>query len=426
MTATSALTRKDERYKEMFSVEKEVADFGYALVDDIYAPIAALRSKSPVFVGSLARELTGKAEHSMLDRPRYATLTFETCNKVLGDNITYSSSYYREQDFIREGLGHTILGMIGKEHARYRSSIQPMMTREQAMGWWREKWIEPFVSILIDDFQNDGQADLSQQLCARLPMHTVTAAYGLGSEEALAFRESLMASMVPTLAPQPRAEARAKVREILIGAITESRRNPRDDLISRLIGAPFKDAQGNHSQLSDEDILSFSRLLLLAGGGTTYRQMGITLFALLSNRDQMEDLRADRELMRPAIQESLRWNCTDPVFHRISTKPSVLGGVEVPEGALVDIYLAAGNRDPERWDNPDVYDLHRPEKRHIGFASGAHTCLGRFVAEAEMTAAINALLDRFPKLRLDSSGEPPKIIGGLVARGVNHLRVRFD
>ncbi len=423
---TSALTRKDDRYQEVFSVEKEVADFGYALVDDIYTPIAELRARGPIFVGSLARELTGKAEPGSLTRPRYATLTFETCNQVLGDNITYSSSYYQEQDFIREGMGHTILGMIGKEHARYRSSIQPMMTRDQAMGWWREKWIEPFVAILIGDFENDGYADLSQQLCARLPMHTVTAAYGLSSEEALAFRESLTSSMLPTLAPEPRAKFRAKVREILLHVISERRQEPRDDLISRLISTPFKDADGNPSQLSDEDILSFSRLLLLAGGGTTYRQMGILLFALLTNRDQLEDLRADRSLMGPAIQESLRWNCTDPVFHRISTKDSVLGGVEIPEGALMDIFLAAGNRDPERWDNPDVYDLHRPEKRHIGFASGVHTCLGRFVAEAEMTAAVNALLDRLPNLRLDESGEPARIFGGLMARGVNHLRVRFD
>jgi cytochrome P450 len=104
----------------------------------------------------------------------------------------------------------------------------------------------------------------------------------------------------------------------------------------------------------------------------------------------------------------------------------VLGGVEIPEGALVSVVLGAGNRDPQRWDNPDIYDMHRPEKRHVGFAAGPHTCLGRFIAEAEMTAAINALLDRFPNMRLDDRAEPTRIIGGLHARGVNHLRVRFD
>jgi cytochrome P450 len=107
-------------------------------------------------------------------------------------------------------------------------------------------------------------------------------------------------------------------------------------------------------------------------------------------------------------------------------RDTVLDGHAIPEGAIIDCCLGAANRDPARWENPDRYDLHRPAKRHVGFAAGPHTCLGRFIAAAEMTAAINALLDRFPDMRLDAGGEPTRIIGGLVARGVNHLRVRLD
>ena len=316
--------------------------------------------------------------------------------------------------------------MIGNEHARYRSSIQPVLTRQQAMGWWREKWIEPFVDILVGEIEKGTSADLALQLCARLPMHTVTAAYGLSSDQALAFRENLLASMAPEIAPDAHAAAVASVRAVLTGVIAERRSERRDDLISRLIDAPFTNAQGQPANLSDDDIISFSRLLLLAGGGTTYRQLGITLFALLSNRDQLEALRADRMLMEAAIHEAVRWNCTDPLFQRLTTRDSVLEGTAIPEGAIIDVCLGAGNRDPQRWDDPDKYDLHRPMKRHLGFAAGPHTCLGKFVAEAEMTAAINALLDRLPNLRLDDRSEPPRIIGGLHARGVNHLRVRFD
>ena len=100
-----------------------------------------------------------------------------------------------------------------------------------------------------------------------------------------------------------------------------------------------KTRTATNSQLDDEAIISFSRLLLLAGGGTTFRQMGITLFALLSNRDQMEDVRADRSLMRLAIEESVRWNCTDPLFHRLALKDSVLEGFEIPEGSYIDVCL---------------------------------------------------------------------------------------
>jgi cytochrome P450 len=218
----------------------------------------------------------------------------------------------------------------------------------------------------------------------------------------------------------------ARVRTVLLDAISARRQERRDDLISRLIDSPFTDAEGRSTYLTDEDILSFSRLLLLAGGGTTFRQMGILIFALLSNRDQLEDLRADRSLMDRAIEESLRWECTDPLFHRLAMKDSVLGGVEIPEGALIDVCLGAGNHDPQRWENPERYDLHRAERQHIGFAAGPHTCLGRFVAVAEMTAAVNALLDRLPRMRLEDRGDPARIIGGLQARGMNHLRVRID
>ena len=425
MTTDSAITRTDSRYEEIFDVEKETTQAGHALIEDPYRHFADLRTHGAVYAGDIEEKLTGHPNPQFTRaRPHFTTLSFGACSKALIDNITYSSLHYHEMPGVMMSIGHTILTMIGKEHARYRASIQPMMTRQQAMGWWREKWIEPFVDTLVSELERGTSADLSLQLCARLPMHTVSAAYGLSSDQALEFRENLLGSMTPDIAK--RDELGGKVRAVLLAAIAERRREPRDDLISRLIAAPFIDAEGRPSHLADDDIISFSRLLLLAGGGTTFRQLGITIFALLSDRDQLEALRADRALMSGAIEESVRWNSTDPLFHRLATRDSVLEGHEIPEGAIVDVCLGAGNRDPERWANPDAYDLHRPIKRHVGFAAGPHTCLGRFVAEAEMAAAINALLDRLPKLRLDDRGEPPRIIGGLQARGVNHLRVRFD
>lgn len=428
MSETSALTREDARYEEMFSVEKEMEGLGHAMLDDPYADFARLRAKGPIFAGSITRELTGHDDTSFAKpRPHYTTLSFEAGSKALVENTLYSSLHYHEMPSVMENIGHTILTMVGNEHQRYRGSIQPMMMRPQAMGWWREHWIDAFVDTFVSQIEQakDG-VDLSLQLCARLPMHTVTAAYGLSSDEALEFRDNLLQSMAPMLSPEQRKGANAKVREVLLGAIAERRRERRDDLISRLVDSPFTNAQGEASQLSDEDILSFSRLLLLAGGGTTFRQLGILLFALLNDREQLEALRSDRKLMAAAIQESLRWNCTDPLFHRLAMEDSELEGVAIPEGSVIDVCLGAANRDPEVWDNPDAYDLHRPAKRHLGFAAGPHICLGRFVAEAEMTSAVNALLDRLPKLRFDDRAEPSRIIGGLQARGVNHLKVRFD
>jgi cytochrome P450 len=427
-TQSEAITRADPRYDAIFNVENETLHGGYAMIDDPYPALAGLRAQGPVFRGQIIETLTGlpDPQFSLPGRPHFTTLSFGTCSKALEDNLTYSSELYLEVPLIMETFGRTILQMVGKEHARYRSSIQPALTRDQAMGWWRENWIVPIVDALIAELKKGGEAELVTQFCGRVPMHTVTAAYGLTTDEALAFRENLIAIIQPAVSPERRAECKQVVRSVLMAAIQERRRERRDDLISRLMDSTLTDENGNKTHLTDEDILSFSRLLLLAGGGTTFRQMGITIFALLSNRDQLEDLRADRSLMHAAIQESVRWHCTDPVFYRVATRDSELGGVEIPAGAVVNICLAAGNHDPERWENPERYDLHRPLQRHIGFASGPHMCLGRFIAEAEMTTAINALLDNFPNLRLAEGGEPARLCGGMMARGMNHLRVRYD
>jgi cytochrome P450 len=344
---------------------------------------------------------------------------------VFIDNKLYSSGLYHEMPRTVERFGHTVLSMVGDEHARHRAAVLPMMLHQRAIDWWKGMWIEQLVDTLVSDFAGEGRAELNQQLCARLPMHTVTNALGLTSGEALDFRDNLIRSMSPAVAEDEQLRCAGLASDMVLRVIRDRRAEPRDDLISKMIAASFTDENGQPSQLGDEQILSLSRLLLLAGGGTTHRQLGITLLALLTNRDQLEDVRADRSLVGAAIQESLRWNANDPLFFRLATADGEIEGEEIPAGTIVDVCLGAANRDPRRWDNPDAYDIHRPQKRHLGFAAGPHSCLGRLVAEAEMGIAINALLDRLPNLRLDPDYDRPRIVGGIEARGVDHLRVRF-
>ena len=150
------------------------------------------------------------------------------------------------------------------------------------------------------------------------------------------------------------------------------------------------------------------------------------LHALLTNRDQLEAVRGDRKLIDAAIEESLRWNPTNPTFSRVAVADTDLAGTIIPKGAVLDICLGAANRDPARWDNPDVFDLHRPLKQHLGTGIGAHMCLGRFVAQVEMNVTINQLLDRFPAMRLDPDAPASYITGGLEQRGVSSLHVLLN
>ena len=174
---------------------------------------------------------------------------------------------------------------------------------------------------------------------------------------------------------------------------------------------------------TDREIVINARLVMLAGGGTSWRQFGITLWALLTHRDQLEAVRADRKLVDDAIEESVRWNPTDPVFSRLVAADTELDGLFMPAGAVLEICLGAANRDPARWDNPDLYDLHRPPQGHLGFGIGTHLCLGRDVARSEIHVGLNALLDAFPNLRLDPAAPAPYLTGGLEQRGVSAVPV---
>ena len=105
--------------------------------------------------------------------------------------------------------------------------------------------------------------------------------------------------------------------------------------------------------------------------------------------------------MRLAIEESVRWNPTDPMFSRHVTRETDFFGVHLPEGSVLHLCLGAANHDPSRWDRPDEYDIQRPPKPTLAFGCGPHVCLGMHLARAEMNVGICALLDRLPNLRLD-------------------------
>jgi cytochrome P450 len=212
----------------------------------------------------------------------------------------------------------------------------------------------------------------------------------------------------------------------IIKPIVAARREaPADDLISVLVQAELAVEDGKTQRLSDAEIYSFSMLLLQAGSGTTWKQMGITLTALLSQPAALRAVRDDRSLLKAAIEESLRWEATDPMFSRWVTRDIDFHGTRIPEGAVVHICLGSANRDPARWERPDEFDIHRPRKAALAFGNGPHICLGMHVARAEMSTGIGALLDRLPNLRLDPDAEPPRIIG-LYERGATTIPVLWD
>jgi cytochrome P450 len=148
------------------------------------------------------------------------------------------------------------------------------------------------------------------------------------------------------------------------------------------------------------------------------------LFGLLSNPDQLEALRADRALMRQAIDEGLRWEAPLTGIARMASRDSEVCGVGVPAGSVMSVCIGAANRDDTRWEAPDAFDMRRESKPHIAFATGPHTCLGLHLARMETTVALNAILDRLPGLRSDPEASDVHITG-LTFRAPRDLPVLF-
>ncbi len=404
-----------DRVRELFDLRSNANQFsGAAYQEDPYPVWAQLREAAPVHAG-IVHDLTGYSGSAMFhglpepDRAHYSVFSYEACDAAYRNDAVFASSPDAVDATGAVGVASSMLSMNGAQHRRYRGLVQPSFMPAKAR-WWIEHWIEDTVQMLIDGFVDDGRAELNVDFCAAIPVLTITGSFGVPIDRALDIRASMTkpAELVGLLAP----------------IVAARREAPGDDLISVLVTAEMVDEHGVTHRLSDPEIYSFAILLLLAGSGTTWKQMGITLAALLQRPEVLDAVRSDRTLLRPAIEESLRWMPTDPMFSRWVTEDIDFYGLRIPKGAVVHLCLGAANRDPARWDRPDEYDVWRPLKPSLGFGGGAHICLGMHVARAEMTVGIGALLDRLPNLRLHPEVEPPRFIG-MYERGATAIPVVF-
>ncbi|MFD9644492.1 cytochrome P450, partial [Streptomyces sp. NPDC059082] len=197
---------------------------------------------------------------------------------------------------------------------------------------------------------------------------------------------------------------------------------PADDLLSGLIAVRAEDGD----RLSGPELRAMAYLLLIAGHETTVNLISNTVRNLLGHPAQLAALRADPSLLDGAIEESLRYD--GPVetgTFRFTAEPVTIGDTVVPTGQYVLVALAALDRDPARFPDPDRFDIRRETRGHLAFGHGIHYCLGAPLARLEGRIALRTLLDRFPRLALDPEGAPWEWLPGLLMRGVRQLPVRW-
>lgn len=409
----------------LFNADAEAHAAGWA-TDDPYPLLLKLLDGPPVRKGSL-EALMGIPQQfplQMFAGEAYSILSFDAVNDAFMDAESFNNQVYEKLS--RPTLGDTLLNMDGKRHQSMRNVTKPWFKPSFTNGWWNDKWIVRAVNELFDRITTKDHADLNLELCAPLPMSVVSIGFGIPADEVLSFRKALH-DVMSRNSPELAAKGHAEVERVLHKLMAERREQPEDDLVSRLVHADLKAEDDTTRKLTDDEVMRYCMLIIHAGGGTTWRQMGITIMALLNHPEQLAALRNDRSLLRPAIQEATRWYPTDSAFLRYVAKDTVLEGVEMKAGSIAYLCLATANRDRSQWESPDSFNILRPQKRHFAFGAGIHACLGQHLSRQEMEVALNAVLDRLGDLRWDPDYPPARMSGGtLIGRGPDALHVRYS
>jgi cytochrome P450 len=401
---------------------------GAGVVDDPYPVFHELLRECPVERGSLGRHFPNPQSRQFegIDEDRTITAhAHEACLEALRQaDVLSSEGFYGPA--LNVAIGKSVIGMDEPEHRRMRLLLQPAFSKLK-MERWKGDIIQPVVDEHLLRIKPLGKADLYDEVAPNVPVQTIGVALGLPGEDHRKFFDWAIGM---TAGGDLLGNA-AAVAEYVAPLIAERRANPTNDLLSLLVEARIEDADADgmddRRPLTDEEINTFVRLLIIAGAGTTYKAYGNLMFMLLLHPDQLSAVRDDRSLVSPAIEEALRIEQPLASVQRLANADTTIGGVDVARGCPVAVNIGAANHDPAQWgSDPETFDIFRDRPdRHLSFGFGIHRCLGIHLARAELNVLLNRTLDLLPNVRFDPH-EPLPHITGLMFRMPTALPAIWD
>ena len=355
---------------------------------------------------------------AMSPQGSFQILSYHDAESVLRDADTFSSSINSEH--IGQFMGDLILAMNGDEHRKYRNLVAKAFRASQ-LEHWDETLVRPTLSRLLDAIAPLGRADLVESVTSRYPIEVICGIVGVPLDDAKQFAQWAEEINTGPLWPERGHAASQAMVDYLRPMVEERRARPTGDFLSDLVHAEV-----DGEQLSDSKIYGFLRLLLPAGGETTFRVMGNALFALLTHPDAMQRVVDNRSLIPEVIEETLRWETSVTQVSRVATRDAEVAQCPISAGSPVGVITASANHDESRWDAPDEWRLGRPVQHHLAFGTGPHQCLGMHLARLELRIGLDTILDRLLNLRLDEERTADAIVEGYAFRGPRALPVLFD
>lgn len=262
--------------------------------------------------------------------------------------------------------------------------------------------IQQLADRIIDQALQQGGMEVISELAVALPIRVLADLFGAPPEDCWRFKQwadillSFQGVNKPAEAILQRAQTGLlEIRAYLKELIDACRKQPGDNLLSQLVRA---EADGD--KLSESELLNTCITLLVAGHETSTSLIGNGLYLLLSHPDAWSELTGDPALLPAAIEEILRYESPVARQPRLMKSDVELGGKKIKAGQMVFQMLNSANRDAEQFENPDAFDIHRRNNRHLAFGSGIHFCVGAVLARAEGQVVLGTLLRRAPTMQL--------------------------
>ncbi len=320
-------------------------------------------------------------------------------------------------------LARNMLDVDAPDHTRLRALVHKAFT-PRLIEEIRNR-IQSLTDDLIDAAERRGRMDLIRDYALPIPTTIISEMLGVPVSDRHRFHHwsQVIVASAPSGWSMLRAIPSALAFLRYIRRLVKARRaSPRDDLVTALVHAEEVGAR-----LDEDELVSMVFLLLIAGHETTVNLIGNGSLALLNHPDQMRRLRDDPSIIKPAVEELLRFDGPlATATERYAREDVALGGTTIPRGALVYAVLGSANRDERQFPDPDILDLTREPNRHLAFGLGIHYCLGAPLARLEAQIAIGKLLRRLPNLRLAIPPGALRWRRGLVLRGLAALPVTFS
>ena len=356
---------------------------------------AMMRESAPVFLDP--------RRHS------WSVFKYNDVQRVLSEHSSFSSQFIGSD----QPLDASMISMDPPRHRQLRSLVTLAFT-PRTIGRLEPRIIE-IVNELLDRVAPQGKMDVINDLSIPLPVTVIAELLGVP----LADRESfkLWSDQLVGSAPSDGKDPQEAMSDYFKWIVEQRRKDPQDDLISALLAAQI---DGNH--LTEQELMGFCVLLLVAGNETTTHLIGNAIWCFDDHPQAWEELRANPALLPNAIEEVLRYRSTVKLMFRVATQDTRVGDKDIPAGAGVAAWIGSANRDEEQFPNAATFDIHRSPNRHLAFGYGIHFCLGAPLARLESKVALGILLERFPNMRRnrDVALEP---VTSFVLYGLKNLPV---